>query len=191
MLNNIKGLKDVLKDLINVEIQKYKGFDLFVITGVNEDLTFNIKKLNLNKQYDNVEMISQGLGNGCGFIFIPPINTVVLVGFLGDSETPIILGTLFDVFSNIKDAKLPIKQGEIILVNKTNGAYIFINENNEIKIKEPNGEYLQLDSNGLKTSNYNSSDGSQGITQNLTVRNSAGTGTSTITVKNGIITGFS
>jgi len=189
MLENIKDLKEVLRNMINEEIGNLKGLDIYVVTGVNSDLTFNIKQLSRNKSYDNVEIVSQGLGNGSGFIFYPTVNSVVLVGFITNSERPIILGNMFDIYSNTKDSKMTIKQNEVLLMNKTNGAYIFINENNTIKIKEPNGEYVLIDSNGLTSSNYNSSDGTAGATADVTVRDAAGTGTTTLHFKNGIFTG--
>jgi len=39
----------------------------------------------------------------------------------------------------------------------------------------------------LQTDGYNSADGSEGLTQDVTVRNAAGDGTTTLSYKNGLL----
>jgi len=133
MVNMIKDLKKVVTEMIRNEINDLKGVDLYVVTGMGDvSLTVNIKRITQNESYDNVEMLGLGLGNGKGQIKMPNINDVVLVTFLPNSETPIILGTLFDTYSSFKDAKIDVLRNEYFVNNRTNGAYIHINEDNNI-----------------------------------------------------------
>ena len=149
MLEALKSLKASIKDIMREEIIKLKSMDLFVVTGVNEEsLTVNIKRFNVNESYDDVELLGLGLGHGKGQIKLPEVNDVVLVTFVANSQKPIILGTLFDVYSSVKDTKIDVKLEEYFVNNKLNGSYLFIDENNNIIFKTPNGAKIRLNEDG-------------------------------------------
>ncbi len=134
-------------------------------------------------------MCSIGLGNGCGLIWVPKVGTIVIAGFIKNSEYPIIIGTIYDTFSTIKDYRFALEQGDALIVNQTNGAYIYLKNDNTIKLKEPNGEYILLNSSGVKASNYNSSDGTIGATEDVVITEDGGS-TKTLHFKNGLYIGY-
>lgn len=148
MLKELKNVKTLINDLVEQAVSKSKGTDIYQVTGVNDDLTCNIKQLNSNLAYINVEMIGLGLGHGKGQIKMPETNDIVLVGFIMNSETPIILGTMFNGQMSYPDVKPGIKANEYFINNRLNGAYIYINEDDGIILRTPNGSRLRLDDNG-------------------------------------------
>jgi len=148
MLQPITDLKDTIIDLIVNQTQSVKGNNLYVVTGVNSDLTINIKELNLIKSYNNVQMLGQGFGNFKGQIKLPAVNDIVLVSFITESETPIIMGTLFDIYSTTKDGRFSIKSNEYFVNGQTNGAFILIDEDNNIILRTPNGSKIKLNEDG-------------------------------------------
>ena len=131
------------------QVSDLRGIDLFVVTGMGEvDLTVNIKRITQTESFDNVEIMGVGLGNGKGQIKMPNINDVVLVAFLPNSVTPVVLGTLFDTYSSVKDTKLDVRTNEYFVNNKANGGYIHIDDNNNIKLISYNGAKVRLNNDG-------------------------------------------
>ena len=155
MPETLKNMKQILNDMIDERISNLKGLDIYVVTGVNEDdLTLNIKRMNMNMSVDRVEMIGTGLGHGKGIIKLPSENDVVMVAFVQDSEKPYVLGTIFHVFSSVKDSKIDVKKNELFLNAQLNGSYVHIDADNNILFKTPNGAKLKLlESGGFKLFN--------------------------------------
>lgn len=136
MLNLVESYTQVLKGLIDEQINRKKGLDFFVVTGVNtSEHRVNIKKLNDDLSYDDAQYIGLNLGNAKGQIKLPDVNDVVVVGFIAGSEIPIVLGTVYDDFSQEKDNKIPLSQDEYLITNQENGAYVYIKQNNDVVIK--------------------------------------------------------
>ena len=148
MLNELKSIKELVQALVSDEILKIKGIDIYQVTGINNDLTCNIKQLNSNLSYDNVESVGLGLGHGKGQIKLPDTNDIILVGFIANSEIPIILGSMFNNYMAYPDTKIDVKADEYFINNKLNGAYIYINEDNDIILKTPNGAKIKINEDG-------------------------------------------
>lgn len=144
----IKDLKKVLNEIIDDKLESMKGLDFYVVTGVNDDLTCNIKKLNVNQQYDNVKIVGTGLGNLKGQIKLPDVNDIVIVSFIQNSEQPVILGSVFDTLTNTPDTKLTISSSEYFVNNKANGSFLLIDDENTITLRTPNGAKLRLKDDG-------------------------------------------
>jgi len=141
----IKSFKEVLKELIKEEIKSTKSLDKYVVTGVNVTTgNVNIKRLNFNLQYDNVQCAGLGMGNLKGQIMLPKINDIVLVGFV-DNTTPIVLGNLYDDFTSSPDNVLPIKQGEYIVSAKENGTYMHLKDDNSITFRCSDYRFINMD----------------------------------------------
>lgn len=150
MLRNIKELDEGFRNLINEEISNYNFLDIFIITDMDYDnYTADIKQLNHDLNFKDVSFSSILLGHGKGLLMPPSINDIVLVGFLnGNLGSPIILGCIFDKFSNNPDTILDIRENEVYLGNKVNGSYFFIDEDGNVRINLEDGSYFYLD--GLK-----------------------------------------
>ncbi|MDD4781246.1 MAG: hypothetical protein PHT02_11700 [Tissierellia bacterium] len=187
-MKQLLNLKDIIKKIIKEQINKVKVIELFVVTGVNEESqTLQIKQMNVNLQYDNVIFMGVGLGNAKGQILLPNINDIVLGVFLSGSNQPIVIGQLYDTFSQKPDNKNTIKKDEYLLMPKMNGSYFYINENGDIIFQNNNGKYLKLliGANGIQSSKYYSSDNTEGATQNVTIDGT------TLIFKDGIFVGTS
>lgn len=144
----IKSLNEVLTSKIQEQLNQIKGMELYTITGVNESTqTYQIKKLNVNKQYSNVPVVGLGLGNLTGVIRLYNINDIVIVGFIKNSEVPFILGSIFDTITNNRDNLLPIKQNEFFANGQANGGYIYIDENNNVKLRGSSLYYVDMNGN--------------------------------------------
>ena len=145
--------------------KKISNIDIYQITNVNvEEQTYTIKQLNFNKVFENVEIIGQGLGHGRGQLTILNENDLVLVGFIVNSYTPYILGSIFNNFIPEQDYKIPIEQNEWLVIAQSNGAYIYIKNDNSIKLKNNNG-VIVLNADGTITMNnytFPIADGSSG-----------------------------
>ena len=145
-----------IRRAINELENKISGIDLYVIVDVDEtNQKYRIKQLNYDKIYEDVEIIGTALGNGKGHIALLNKDDVVLAGLLIGSQRPFILGSVFNIYMDEKDTKIPIKQNEQIIVNQTNGAYVYLKQDNGITLKNNNGT-IKLKSNGeieLKNSN--------------------------------------
>ena len=144
----MKTFPEVLKDMIKEQINETKGIDIFQITGVNSNQTYSVKRMNINESFNNVESLGVGLGNGKGQIKLYNENDLVLCTFIQNSQTPYILGSVYDIFSPTQDTRMSIKQNEYFVNNKANGSFIFIDENDNIKIRTPNGAKLKLNADG-------------------------------------------
>jgi len=148
MVNPIINMKTFIKSMIEEQIDSQRHIDLYKVTTVNPDLTVNITRLNMNTSFDNVEMLGLGLGNGKGQVNLPDENDLVLVAFIANSHTPIVLGTLFDVFTPEKDNKLDVLKDEYFVNNKIDGGFIWITNKNDIILKTPNGAKIKLKEDG-------------------------------------------
>jgi len=146
-LTNMDNETKVIKDLIKQEMAGLKRLGVYTVTGiesenVNTGLISNykasIKHINYTLQYDNVPMVGMGLGNLKGVLKYPNVGDLVLVGFLDDQSSPIILGTLFDSFTQSKDTAPQIRLNELFLNNQEAGAYVYLNKDNEIIITTGN-----------------------------------------------------
>lgn len=177
----IKSLRKVINELIDDRIANIKSLDLFVVKAVNEEtFTCDIERLNITGSYTNVFISSIGLGNVKGLMMLPSINDIVIAGFIQDSEQPVILGTLFDTFTNTPDNIPQIKQDEMLLIPKPNGSYIFIRDDNSIILKTETSK-AKFNSDGFKIfnkDNYGIECDSEG---EVTIRDSSGTITTTST----------
>lgn len=137
----------VLKKIITSEINKKQGIAVYQVTGIAEELIdgggrilqykVNIKHPNLKLQYDNVPIVGLGLGHFKGLYKFPNAGDFVLVAFLAET-TPIIIGTLHDIFSEIVDEIPLIKLKELFLTNQERGAIFYMNEDNEIIVTTGN-----------------------------------------------------
>jgi hypothetical protein len=149
MLQTQTDPRTLIAEMVRKELKAVKPLDIFVVTGVDTVAhTLNIKRMNVNESYSSVAIVGLGLGNGRGQLKLPLVGDVVVAGFLANSETPVVLGTVFDVFSTVKDAKLDIRLNEYFVNNRTNGAYIHIDDANNIMLKTPTGGKLALLANG-------------------------------------------
>ena len=165
-------LKEVIRNVANIEINRNQFTDLYVVNKLNTyedndpkiELTCNIVQMDGIQSFNNVKWISQGLGNGKGFIMPPRIGDVVVVIFYGQTNIPLIIGNIFNTFmqgnrfeningvltrtdSNRNDDLLDVAGDEWILIAKLNGCYIYGNKDNVIKIANANGN-LKLNANG-------------------------------------------
>ena len=149
MINQLKDFKKVITELVDNRIAEQRGIDLYTVTGMGEvPLTVNIKRITQVESHDNVEIMGIGLGNGKGQIKLPNVNDVVLVMFIQNSETPIIIGTLFDIYSAEQDSKLDVLLNEYFVNNKENGGYIHIDNEDNVKIISHNGAKYRLNKDG-------------------------------------------
>lgn len=170
-----KSLKESIRDTIKQETTRNMFTDLYVVTNVNtyiesqeddnlKELTCEIKQMNGIQKFTNVQWVSQGLGNGKGLIIPPRKDDVVLVIFYGQTNTPLIIGSVFNTFMQgnrlerdegtgelvIKDTGrnddiLDVGKEEWILINKLNGSYIFTNSDGEILIKNTSTEEYDIE----------------------------------------------
>jgi hypothetical protein len=144
-MSDVNLIKRAMKEVS----KKISSLDIYQVTVVNvETQTYTIKQLNFNKTFENVEVIGLGLGHGKGQLMLLDVNDLVLVGFLMDSLTPYILGNVFNNFMAEPDYKISIQPGEYFITNKTNGAYILIDKDNQVKIKTSTGNGIKLYGDG-------------------------------------------
>jgi len=146
MLKAMKNLNTVLTDMIQKEITDTKGIDIFEVVNINEDQTYNIKKLNIAVSYNNVQAIGVGLGKGK----IKHYNAgdLVIATFITNSTNLVILGSIYDNISRTKDTKIQVEDNEYFVNNQANGAFIFMDKNNNIIIRTPDGAKLKLNNDG-------------------------------------------
>lgn len=144
---------DLIKRGLEEINKKISSIDIYVVTGVNESQqTYTIKQMNFNRVYTDVEIVGIGLGHGKGILKLLNENDLVLVGFLAGSQTPYILGSIFNTFMSEPDGKYPITKNELFITNRINGASIFIDSNDSILLSNNNG-FISLNSSGSITMN--------------------------------------
>lgn len=182
VLQHVRNLKEeikkIVRDLIRSEVN---NSDIFVVTGVNTDLTCNVKKLNINLQYDNVEILGLGKGHLKGQILMPEIGDIVYITFI-NNRIPIILGSLFNNYTSEVDSKIQIRKGEYFVTNKANGGYILIDEDDTMKIVASSGAKIKLNKDGsFKIFNQSNYGIECDTTGNITFRDQSGTTTTTST----------
>lgn len=148
MLKPINNLKEVIEQIVERKLSQIKSLNLYTVTGVNNNLTVNIKELNLSKSYDNVEVLGQGLGNSKGMISLPSVGDIVVVGFISNSEFPLILGSVFDSFTSTPDNKPAINDDEVFINGKTNGSFIYIDDEGNIRMRTVSNTELKIENNG-------------------------------------------
>ena len=158
MINNSKqnSIKDEIRNVSDTQLNRNMFTDLYIVTKVNtyenkteeiKELTCDVQQMDNFQRFTNVQWISQGLGNGKGFIMPPKIGDVVLIIFYGQTNAPLIIGNVFNIFMKysgfkqdsenvgVNDNILDVKEDEWIMINKLNGAYIYCNSDGEILIK--------------------------------------------------------
>jgi len=144
-----------LKNVIIEQVKKNSStLRIFQVTDVSskdnservDTFSANIKDPNSSIQYNNVPMIGINLGNLKGIISYPNKNDFVVVGWL-DNE-PVIIGTIFDFFSQSIDNIPLIKQNEMIIVSKEAGQYIYMNSDGDIIMKTPSGGKFKIKNDG-------------------------------------------
>lgn len=170
MMYMLNSYKKIIENMIEQHTSFLNFTDIFLVTGVNLDSqTFSIKRMNVDESFDDVEIVGLGLGNGRCQMRLPSVNDIVLVTFIANSKTPIILGTLYDNVSNEKDQKIQLKDGEYYVNSQVNGSFLFFKQDNEIILRTPNGGKIKLKEDGsfklFDKNNYGiESNGSGGIT---------------------------
>mgnify|MGYP001131169653 CR=1 FL=1 len=160
--NNPKqnNIREAVSSIADDRIRKSNPMDLFVVKQVNTyetadrtEYTCDVIQLNGIQTYENVPVMSIALGNGRGFMCLPLEGDIVVVSFMNMTNSPVIVGSMFNQFSGDKsDNVLDLKKNEFVLINKINGAYIFANENDGIIIKNSLG-FLKLNPDGTITMN--------------------------------------
>ena len=145
---DIKGVRKLVEDIAKKAVENQNGLDLYQISNINLDYTYNIKKLNSSENYEHVSFLGFNLGNGKGLISQLEVNDLVLVGFLKDSELPFILGSVFNRYMSSEDQIIPILPGELFLNATINGSYIFINDKEDVVINTNTGSKIKLKKDG-------------------------------------------
>ena len=145
--NLTKNIKGIIKDTIRKE---YPAMALFEVTDISskdsndkaDKYMINIKHPNSSLAYNDVPILGLGLGNLKGIITLPKKGDFVVVGWLGSE--PVVLGTIFDYFTQSPDTIPKIKIDELLITNKEQGPTIFIDADNNIIMKTPSGARLKL-----------------------------------------------
>lgn len=151
-----------LQEIIQKEISKNNfGLTLWKVTDIQSkqssgyitDYKCNIQKLNFKYALDNVPFIGLGLGHKKGILKYPNVDDFVVVAYFGDQ--PMILGTIFDYFSQSPDSIPKIQQDELIIVPKEDGSILLFKNNNDIIIRIAdstgnieNGSKIKLSNDG-------------------------------------------
>jgi hypothetical protein len=146
MFKDQDSLAKMLRKMIDEKVRTLKSLDIYLVTEVNsEDFTVNIKNLNFKQAvFNNVPIMSIGLGNFKGIMKLPSVGDLVIVGFIGiDSNQPIVLGTTFNNRGLYSQAQPVVQIDELLLSSKEKGSYIVIKPTNDIIIRT-------VDSNGNK-----------------------------------------
>ena len=165
-MRELISLKSAMLELIRGELKNQsQPSKLFVVTGINSDKTINIRDMTSKQSFDSVQFVAPGLGNAKGQNILPAISDIVYVDFIGgDSGSPIILGSLYDTFSQSPDNKMPIVKDEYFVSAKTNGSYIYIKASGDVEIKTGAGTFILGNDGSFTMPNYKfpSADGSNG-----------------------------
>lgn len=138
MFTNPNNLVKVLKNLIQSEMRLLKPIEIYKVTGVDEvNFTVNVRHLNWKSiEYTNVRIASVGLGDQKGMMKLPGVDDLVVIAFLGGtSSQPIVLGTLFDSYTQSPDGIPQIKENEFYVTNKGLGSFMLIKEDNSIDFR--------------------------------------------------------
>jgi len=152
-MNQLSNFKTALNGLIDKKLRDLLAIQLYVVSKSNSDYTVDIKDMTSKQQYSSVQTIGLGLGNGTGIMRRLVQNDIVLVAFIGNEfSQPIILGSLFDIYSPAKDGVPPINEGDLLLMPKINGNYVYLKNDGSIVLKNSNGEF-SLGTDGKLTIN--------------------------------------
>lgn len=169
------NFKDAIRGIANTEINRNMFTDLYVVTKTYtyadkentsdkeiKEFTCDIKQMDGIQTFARVPIVSQGLGNGKGLMITPSKDDVVVVIFYGQTNSPLIIGSIFNSFmsggrykqgedgtpileeTGRDDDILDVGENEWVLLNKLNGAYIYVNSNNEILIKNTETESYNI-----------------------------------------------
>jgi hypothetical protein len=132
-----------IKDLASEKAGEKRSLQIYYVTSIDfedkngfiTDYKCTVKSMVTKVQFDNVPILGIGLGNYKGIMKYPEVNDMVLCAFLDNSPTPVVLGTLFDYFTQSPD-KIPlIKRNEYLMTNKQFGSIIYMTQDNKIIIK--------------------------------------------------------
>lgn len=145
MFKDQDSLVKLFNETIDERIRSLKGIDIYVVTELDENkFTVNIKHTNFKKAvFNNVPIMSIGLGNYKGIMKLPSVGDLVVVGFIGiDSNQPIVLGSIFNTGGIYSQAIPIVVEDELLLSSKEKGSYIVIKPTNDIIIRTvtKNGE---------------------------------------------------
>jgi hypothetical protein len=168
MSNSISSQLDFIKTIKKISTHKdndnninqstdvsYKPLEIMVFTGYSEvdengkiqSNIGNIKGVNNDNTYNDVQILGLGLGNNRG-IYIPiKTNEFVLVGWISKT-TPVILGSINDYITESTDNMPKIKEDELVIVSKEAGSSIFIKNDGTITVKTSDGSKIRLNNNG-------------------------------------------
>lgn len=156
--NFVKLIKRMIEKII---AEKRLGVSIWIVTDIKgkqtdgsiTDYRCQIKNLCFKYSLDNVPMIGLGLGHKKGVITYPSIGDYVVVSFM--DTKPIILGTVFDYFSQKPDSVPVIKMNELAIVQRENGSIILMKENNDVLIRASdstgnfdNGARIRINADG-------------------------------------------
>lgn len=146
-----------LRELIKQEIFKLQRIQVLVVTGVNTSTyTVQVKSPTKKIQYDRVPVLGIGLGNQKGLMKLPSVGDWVLVAWIGnDALRPVVIGNLFDQFTQSQDIIPAIQEDQLVIVAKDAGCFINLNPDNSIIIRSvdssgnpANGARVKLNPDG-------------------------------------------
>lgn len=131
----------LIKDIVIKEIGKSQTLKVWQVTDIQnkEDDGYitqykcQIKHLDFKFTLDDVPIAGLGLGHMKGIIKYPAVGDMVLVAFM--DKQPIVLGTVFDWFSQNPDSVPLIKEKELMMIQKEKGSIILMKDNNDVKIQ--------------------------------------------------------
>ena len=137
MIPNIDSIVKELRSLIREEIFKLQRIQAFVVTGVNA-LTYSVQIKSSIKavQFDNVPILGLGLGNLKGIMKLPSVGDWVLIAFIGnDALRPVVIGTLFDQFTQGPDNIPQTQEDQLVIIGKEAGSFITLNPDNTVIVR--------------------------------------------------------
>ena len=163
MFHERDNFTNVMKEIVDRQISTYKfGLSIWQITDIkNRDnvtgqisqYSANIKHFNFKYTLDDVPFIGLGLGHKKGMIKYPSVGDFVIVAYI--DKQPIILGTIYDVFTQSPDSPPLIKLDEMCIVQKENGSIILMKDNNDVMIRAAdstgnfdNGAKIRINNDG-------------------------------------------
>lgn len=141
----------------NLEMFRFIGYSKVDENGKILANTCNIESVQTKEAYENVPVLSLGLGHLKGIYTTFKSGDLVIVGWL-DKNAPVIIGGINDNFSNKPDIVPALEGEEMLMTPKEAGSYIMVKKDDTIKIKNKTGaEILIEDGQVTITLDYGSS----------------------------------